>query len=233
MISCNRVQAALSARLDGEPYPDPELDDDVIDAHVSGCAQCQAFMDNAAALNRQLQLADAAAAQQPAPDLSAAILSGIEPEFRRVAASRAWNLALSRVLLVVVGLLFAAWGVRMLIDGALAGGPSILAGEGPDHAQQVLLADAAAMRIALAFGLFFAAWRPRATGPLVPVYGAYFMFSCGFFSRDVIVGTATAGQGWSLVLLLSATLVLLWSYMAGFGLAAFSRAWRALRAESF
>ena len=46
MIDCARVQAALSARLDGE---DKGVPDDVVDAHLSGCVECQAFFEQAAA----------------------------------------------------------------------------------------------------------------------------------------------------------------------------------------
>ena len=49
--------------------------------------------------------------------------------------------------------------------------------------------DAAAIRMAFAVGMFWAAWRPRAAMGMTPVYGAAAMFSIGFATRDLVLGT--------------------------------------------
>ena len=110
MIDCARVQAALSARLDGE---DTGVPDDVVDAHLSGCVECQAFFEQAARLNRQLRLTEVPVGDA-VPDLSEMILAGVEPVRRRRAASRVLGLALSRVMLILVGLGLVVWAYRLV-----------------------------------------------------------------------------------------------------------------------
>ena len=110
MIDCARVQAALSARLDGE---DTGVPDDVVDAHLSGCVECQAFFEQAARLNRQLRLTEVPVGDA-VPDLSEVILAGVEPVRRRRAASRVLGLALSRVMLILVGLGLVVWAYRLV-----------------------------------------------------------------------------------------------------------------------
>ena len=79
MVSHEEVQAALSARIDGEKA---ELDDAIVDAHVSGCAECRAFLDRSLALSQSL---GGDSAMAPPQDLSAAILAGVDNEWRRFA----------------------------------------------------------------------------------------------------------------------------------------------------
>ncbi|MCK7638113.1 zf-HC2 domain-containing protein [Corynebacterium pygosceleis] len=228
MIDCVEVQRALSARLDGEPAG---IDDDVVDAHVAACGECRAFLDSAAALNRQLKLSTASeSGPMVPPDLSASILAGIEPEMRRRAATRAFGLALSRVALVGLGVAYVIWAIVLLGSSAAVSAPpadplidtSVTAG---------LFVDAAAVRLALGVGLFFAAWRPRNAAGMLPVYGALWAFSFGFATREVVLGYASASDVFGLVLLLVSTLVLLWTWLSGFGLAAMGRAWRAVTAQ--
>ena len=57
MLTHEQVQAAISAQLDGEA---PQLSPDVIEAHVSGCSECAAFRDKAAALSRSLSVVEPA-----------------------------------------------------------------------------------------------------------------------------------------------------------------------------
>ncbi|APT84356.1 zf-HC2 domain-containing protein [Corynebacterium aquilae] len=214
MIECTQVQAALSARLDGEPVG---LDDDVIDAHVSGCQQCATFLERAALLNRSLSINS-----QPAaiPDLSDAILSTVEPEFRRQAASRAAWVMAARALLVVVGVLFVWFGVR-----TFAGSIGV-----EDPQTQALALDAAAVRMTLAFGALFAAWRPGAMGYLMPMYGALFAFSVGLRVRDVLLGTITVGEVTFIALVGVAAVALVVGWMANSGAVAIRQMWQTLSA---
>ena len=228
MMDCAGIQRALSARLDGEPAG---IADDVVDAHVAACVECRAFLDSAAALNRQLKLSTASGSgPMVAPDLSETILAGIEPEARRRAAARAFGLALSRVVLVGIGVAYVIWAIVLLGDSAAVAAPPV--DPGVDTSVTAgLFVDAAAVRLALAFGLFFAAWRPQNVAGMVPVYGALWAFSFGFATRDVVLGYASASDVFGLVLLLLSTLVLLWTWLAGFGLVAMGRAWRAATAR--
>ena len=80
MVSHEEVQAALSARIDGEPAG---LDDAVVDAHVSNCAECRAFLDQALALSQEFDGTERPA-MDPPQDLSAVILASVDDEWRRL-----------------------------------------------------------------------------------------------------------------------------------------------------
>lgn len=210
MINCSEVQAALSARLDGEHTGVP---DDVVDAHLSGCPHCQQFLDQAASFNRLMNFSGAGAdSELDAPDLSQLILAEVEPVRRRQALRFALLASTLRVLLAIFGLVYVGWAVALLTNVAAlptSGLPTgtLISTEDPLLAS--LLFDAAAFRLALAFGLFFAAWRPQQSAGLFPVFGALFTFTIGFGVRDFILGYASAGDLWSLGLMaLTAALVL-------------------------
>lgn len=51
VVDCSAIQAALSAKLDGEPTG---LDDAVIEAHLANCEECRNYYNRAAELNRML-----------------------------------------------------------------------------------------------------------------------------------------------------------------------------------
>ncbi len=177
MISCSQVQAALSARLDGESSP---LADDVIDSHVQGCVDCRRFLEQSALLNRKLAFNDAIDAITP--DLADQIIAGVEPTWRQQQATRAWVMAVIRVGLVLMAAWWFFWAIRLL-------GTTGITEVDPIFAQ--VLVEEAAMRLALGFGLVFVAWLPRIAGGLVPLYGALWMFSLGFGVRDLVLGTIT------------------------------------------
>ena len=155
MIDCARVQAALSARLDGE---DTGVPDDVVDAHLSGCAECQAFIEQAARLNRQLRLTEVPVGDA-VPDLSEMILAGVEPVRRRRAASRVLGLALSRVMLILVGLGLVVWAYRLVVLSTV--GPGVELSDVDTSAVSGLLVDAAAIRRRLPAGCFSRPGAPR------------------------------------------------------------------------
>lgn len=194
------MQAALSARLDGEPSP---LADDVVDAHVEGCAQCRVFLEQAASLNRQLVFSEATASD--IPDLADAIIAGVEPMRRRQAATRVVSVTLCRVVLVILGVGWCAWAVSLLrySQGAV-----------DDPVFEQLLVEAAAMRCALAFGVVFVAWQIRLVVGLLPVYGALFMFSLGFGVRDLLLGVMTGAAAGQLGLLFASVVALGWLWLA-------------------
>ncbi|MDU0478182.1 zf-HC2 domain-containing protein [Staphylococcus chromogenes] len=223
MLDCASVQAALSARLDGE---EPGLDDDLIDAHLSGCSECQAFLDRAASLNRQLTFATAKPeAGLVAPDLSEQILAGIDPVYtprRTLAVSQA---IIARIALILLGVLFIAWALRSVI---LASTPTAYGDLDPNF--QLLLINTAAIRMAFGFALFFAAWKPRLAGGMLPIFAAVTMFSLGFGIRDVLLGQSTAANVWGWLLHIITTAVLAWAWCSSLGFFTLSRSVRSLGA---
>lgn len=219
MLDHGEVQAALSARLDGEPagYPD-----DVVDAHLANCRECQEFYREAIALSQALGPTGNRAEPEEIPDLSAVILAGVEPEWQRRASSRALGLVLTRIFLVLAGLVFVAWSVTLLGNAPT---------EVVDPGYSDLLVESAALRLALGFGLFFAAWQPRLVVGMLPIVGALFTFSAGFAARDVILGTADMGQLGHIFLLFVTLGVLVWSWLNNYGADAFRDMWQSFSAR--
>ena len=214
MIDCARVQAALSARLDGE---DTGVPDDVVDAHLSGCAECQAFFEQAARLNRQLRLTEVPVGDA-VPDLSEVILAGVEPVRRRRAASRVLGLALSRVMLILVGLGLVVWAYRLVALSTV--GPGVELSDVDTSAASGMLVD-------------FAAWRPHISAALMPVYGAFAAFSCGFATRDLVLGQMTAQGLVGLALLVASAAALLCAWLNSSGFGGFGRVWRSITAQPY
>lgn len=214
MLTHEQVQAAISAQLDEEA---PQLSPDVIEAHVSGCSECAAFRDKAAALSRSLSVVEPAGV--PPHDLSDVILAGVEPEWQRASSARQASLTLARVALGVLSLAFVVWAVVVVVS---ASGLTTLASEGTladgaDPGRAHLLMEAAALRFGIASGLAFAAWRPASAPGLLPVACTMFAFLCGFTMRDFALGSVAAGQVYILIGTGLATVSLGWAWAADRG----------------
>lgn len=219
VLNCEQIQAALSAQLDGE---DPGLDPDVVDAHVAGCTQCQAFLEQAALVNRTLNLA--ALHDQPlAPDLSDSILAGLEPQTRRQAATRSLQTALSRIALVLVGCGWLAGAIVLFIHG--------ISGSEVEQSVELSIVQLAALRSALGFSLFLAAWQPKIVDGLLVLTFALWMFSFGFLGKEVVLGSGSRETMNYLVLLLFTVIALSWSWISSRGWIYFQKLFSALRAQ--
>ncbi|WP_151640361.1 zf-HC2 domain-containing protein [Corynebacterium sp. 11A] len=228
MMDCAQVQAALSARLDGEPTG---INDDALDAHLSQCSDCRAFLNEAAALKRSLNFCvadDSDGAGVTPPDLSEMILAGVEPQRRRQASRRAIGVGISRVLLAICALAFLFWGIQLF--AAAASVQQTWEASELDPYLARMLVEGATVRFALAFGLVFAVWRSRIAMGLLPVYGALFTFSLGFGARDMVLGAIDRDSVYWLLLVGLSAVVLLCYWLADRGLVALELAWRQLSA---
>jgi len=87
--------------------------------------------------------------------------------------------------------------------------------------------DAAALRLAFAVGMFWAAWRPRAAMGMAPVYGAAAMFSFGFATRELVLGSLRVLDVAGLLLMAVSALALVVVWLGAFTPAAMAQAWRA------
>ncbi|MCS4490005.1 zf-HC2 domain-containing protein [Corynebacterium sp. ES2794-CONJ1] len=194
MLNCDKVQAALSARLDGEAF---SLNDEIVDAHLIGCEQCRHFLEQAALMNRRLAFNENL--RDRAPDLSAIIIHGVESEWRRHASARIVGITVSRVFIAVTGLFWVFWALFLLGDVEFLV---------DDPLMSRVVVEAAAMRLSLGFGLFFASWQYRLIAGILPVYGAAWMFSFGFATREIVVGTINYDALAQLALLLFSVVAL-------------------------
>ncbi|WP_187975350.1 zf-HC2 domain-containing protein [Corynebacterium poyangense] len=224
MLDCEQIQAAISARLDGEPTGIP---DDVIDAHVAACPECRAYQEKILLLHEKFSFKEdpvaLAVSQGPRPDLADSILADAEPQLRKRATTRALGLALTRVALCILAIAYVGWAVTLLARS------TNLSPEDPNNA---FVVEAAALRVALAVGLIFGAWWPRLVVGMLPVIGTFFMFSAGLGMRDFVLGQASEEQWLQLVMLFISLLVLLWSWLNNYGLDAFRRYWLTLGSGS-
>ncbi|APT92959.1 hypothetical protein CPHO_08730 [Corynebacterium phocae] len=230
MLSHDLVQAAISARLDGESY---EIADDVIDTHVVNCPECAAFQDRAAKLSRTLLSESRHDGMAPPRDLSESILAGVEPQWRATAGARRGHLAIARVGLAVVGLCFVAWAVTQVNASSQllmwsADGRTLSPEAQPELAAFTL--EGAALRFGVAFGLFFAAWRPSFAPGMLPVVTTMLMFLAGATMRDIALGTVSLPQIYTLLGLGGAVALLAWTWAVdkGYVLRAL---WRQLAAD--
>lgn len=217
MIEHEDIQAALSARIDGEQSL---IDDSVVDAHLSNCAQCRAFFDRALALSDQLH---GGAPIEPPRDLSEVILAGVDDEWRRISERRAVFLSLGRVALGVMAVVWVVWAIGLLFtsSGALGGG------DGQELA--AVVASAASVRFGVALALGVTAWKPRLIPGVLLIVATMFTFNVGFALRDYVLAAGEFSP--ALVLVPLATVVaLVWTWVADQGIAV-RRWWRALDAD--
>lgn len=211
MISHEEVQAALSARIDGEPAG---LDDAIVDAHLSGCAECRAFLDRSLALARELH-GGTDGPMAPPQNLSAVILAGVDDEWRRFARRRELGMAVGRLLLGAMAVVWVLWAVRLILAG----------GEEP------IVASAASVRFGVALALGFTAWRPQQIPGVLLIVGTMFTFTVGFAVRDAVLGMGEFELASVLIPLLS-LLALVWTWVADRG-GAVRRAWQLLDARPY
>lgn len=167
-MDCLTFREALSARLDGEPEP---VTVGRTDDHLRTCAACQAWHLRATELTRSLRVRPAVAV----PDLSAAILAGA-PVFEPPAGWRA------RGALAAVATAQVALGLSQLFGAPAHHGEPVMASH--------LFNESTAWNLALGIGMFWAAFRPRATSGLIPVLAGFVALLVAYSTVDLIAGTA-------------------------------------------
>jgi predicted anti-sigma-YlaC factor YlaD len=203
------VRAALSARLDGENVPS-DVDDDLIDTHLSACGDCREWFAAASDLNRRLRMSVApdggAGGDARALAESMVRLADETPRLSHRLRNRSLPLVLSRVALVAVAVCYVVWAL-LLLTGATGGGAGAVDGTGPggtvanadDPDVASLAVDAAAVRMALAAGLLWGAVRPRSAPGLFPVFLALWGFGAGFATRDIVLGVLGGAMDYTLI----------------------------------
>jgi predicted anti-sigma-YlaC factor YlaD len=168
-MRCDDVRLALSARLDGEPTLVDDLD---LDAHLSGCATCQAWYAGAERITRTVRTPSGSA-----PDLTVRILAAVRADGAVTARPRRqrwvplrWALG----LLAVVQLLIAV--------------PDLLGSVGHEaHAGR----EVAAFDIALAVGLLLVAWYPEYARVFTPVVVTLVICFASISALDIADGVVT------------------------------------------
>lgn len=211
MISHEQVQAALSARIDGEA---PGLEDSLIDAHLASCAECTAFWERSLALSETVRFAEVDGGMAPPGDLSEVILAGVDEKWRKLAQRRLVTLAIGRIALVIAALVWAWWAVQPLLGTDASDG---------------LMTSTAAVRFGVALALGVSAWRPRQIPGVLLIVGTMFTFTAGFAVRDWVLSIGEFVP--SIVFIPLFTLLgLVWTWVADRGIE-IRRAWHLLDAN--
>jgi len=148
-MQCSDCQEALSARSDGELS---DLEQQLVDAHLSTCSACREFAERLVALNRSLRVRPA----ESVPDLTASIIAAAPPPPRgAVRPSREWV----RYVLVWLGLVQVALAAPPLFGS--------VSGTSVHVAREVGSFD-----LAIGVGLLVVAWQPRRAAGLLPMVTA-------------------------------------------------------------
>ena len=114
MPNHDEIQTALSARIDGEPTG---IADEILDAHLSGCEECQQFQRRALSLTKSMHQASVStdAEMVPPQQLTENILAGVEPAWRRSARRAELNTIIARLTLLICGIGFGIWAVVQVV----------------------------------------------------------------------------------------------------------------------
>lgn len=188
----------MSARLDGETA---ELSDDLVDAHLAACEDCQRWYATVTALGRRMNVSatptDDGPTTEPGDEQKAALLAQVleqadrNPQISGDLRRRQLPLYFGRFALVAVALVYVVWGLSLLFGSPI--------GDDADSSQLRLVSDAATMRFALAGGLLWAAWRPKGAAAVLPIYLGLWAFGLGFATREIVL--SMVGEGGSLATL--------------------------------
>ena len=147
--------------------------------------------------------------------LSSAILAGVDNEWRRFARRREIGMAVGRLMLGAMAVVWVLWAVRLILSG----------GEEP------VVASSASVRFGVALALGFTAWRPQQIPGVLLIVGTMFTFTVGFAVRDFVLGTGAFELAGVLIPLMS-LVALVWTWVADRG-GALRRAWQLLDARPY
>jgi predicted anti-sigma-YlaC factor YlaD len=173
-VNCTQCKEALSARLDGEGSA---AQGRTIEAHLTTCAACRRFADQAARVTR---LARTAVATQE-PDVVEAVLAAA-PRSRRPRLTVAL-----RVMLGLVGLAqleIALVGVLAAPSGGHDSRGVMLEGASIAHFAH----ESAAWNLALGVGFLWIAWHSSRTSGMVPTLATFVAVLAVLVALDVVAG---------------------------------------------
>ena len=151
----------------------------MIDAHVTICAACRRFADDAAHVTRLARTAVAA----PEPDVAAAVLAAT-PRSPRWRPATAFAL---RVLLGLVGFAQIAVAASGVLAAQTSGHDSqgiVLKGASVTHFAH----ESAAWNLALGVGFLWIAWRSSRTSGMVPTLTTFVTVLAALVVLDVVAG---------------------------------------------
>ncbi len=173
VLSCDEVREAISAQLDDES---PGCSPAVLDEHLAGCADCQAWREQAHRVTRRVRVTPAGLT----PGDDEALLAVVLAERARVRTTRRRRLTLRAGLALVALAQLVLTGLLLGLDhGGMAGM------SGMQHMDHELIA----FNAALAVGFGFAALRPGRARGMVPIAGIVALAIVAAALIDIIDGS--------------------------------------------
>ena len=185
-MQCPVFREAVSARLDGEPLG---MSERALDEHLTGCAPCAAWAEDAARVTRRARLAPA----PPVPDLTVAVLEALPRELPGAAEA-----ARSRVLGTAVRLALLAVGVAQ----AGIAWPVLATGAGAMSAPMHMAHETGAWNLAVAAAFLAVAAMPRLAAGALPFLVSFVLFLTPVTLADLAAGRVQVDRAVTHVLLL-------------------------------
>jgi predicted anti-sigma-YlaC factor YlaD len=179
-VGCERYREALSARLDGEETPEDRA---ATDRHLADCAECRAWLESAAALNRLARTS----LVPPPPEIDARLLDAA-PGPRNTRSGRTLWGALGVV--GVAQFLLGAAQIAGIGDAGHPHGLEVVLGGGPNH----LWHESAAWNVALGAGFAWIALRRTRPQGLLPTLTAFVAVLTLLSANDLIAGRVDPGR---------------------------------------
>jgi predicted anti-sigma-YlaC factor YlaD len=156
-MQCPVYREAVSAGLDGEPLGVPALE---LEQHLTGCAGCAAWAEDAALVTRRARLAPAPVV----PDLTASVLAALPRELPGAAAAARARLTGSALRLALLAVGVAQAGI---------GWPSLASGAAAMSAPVHMAHETGAWNLALAAAFLAVAAAPRLAAGALPFLGTF------------------------------------------------------------
>lgn len=185
-VRCAQFREAMSAGLDGE---EPGIADAQIDAHVAGCAGCEAWRADATAMHRLTRLAPA----QHVPDLTATVLAAVARQRRQPS----FTALVARAGLAAVALAQAVLAV-----------PALIAAQDSLDAPTHVAHESGAWNAAVAIGFLAVVLRPRLAAGLLPLLAAFVAILVAVTVPDLAAGHVDADRVLAHLLMLAGVVLL-------------------------
>jgi predicted anti-sigma-YlaC factor YlaD len=190
-MQCPVYREAVSAGLDGEPLGVPARE---LEQHLTACADCAAWAEDATLVTRRARLAPAPIV----PDLTASVLAALPRELPGAAAAARARLAGSalRLALLAVGVAQAGIGWPALASGAAAM-------SAPVH----MAHETGAWNLALAAAFLAVAAAPRLAAGALPFLGTFAVLLTAVTVSDLTAGRVMLDRAVAHLLLVAGVLL--------------------------
>jgi predicted anti-sigma-YlaC factor YlaD len=188
-MQCPLFRNAISARLDGESLG---MSERALDDHLTGCAECSEWAEDAALVTRRARLAPALAV----PDLTVAVLAALPRELPGVAAAARTRVVGTALRLALLAAAVAQAGLAW---------PTLSAGTGAMSAPVHMAHETGAWNLAVAAAFLAVAAAPRLAAGTLAFLGSFVVFLVPVTVADLADGRVQLDRALAHLFLLAGT----------------------------